>query len=115
MGAAIEEIIDVEAEAALEDTMPIGSDPVPALFLWARFRRAAAKDEADDVDVVLIEAAEVTIADGGRGGGGALAVNKLHFLRRHFVLILYLMNEGRHVAQLSVVYMPLQLSIIKSL
>ena len=116
MGAAIEEIIDVEAEAALEDTMPIGSDPVPALFLWARFRRAAAKDEADDVDVVLIEAAEVTIADGGRGGGGALAVNKLHFLRRHFVLILYLMNEGagRHVAQLSVVYMPL-LSIIKSL
>lgn len=116
MGAAIEEIIDVEAEAALEDTMPpaIGSDPVPALFLWARFRRAAAKDEADDVDVVLIEAAEVTIADGGRGGGGALAVNKLHFLRRHFVLILYLMNEGRHAAQLSVVYMPL-LSIIKSL
>ena len=114
MGAAIEEIIDVEAEAALEDTMPIGSDPVPALFLWARFRRAAAKDEADDVDVVLIEAAEVTIAVGGRGGGGALAVNKLHFLRRHFVLILYLMNEGRHVAQLSVVYMPL-LSIIKSL
>ena len=108
MGAAIEEIIDVEAEAALEDTMPpaIGSDPVPALFLWARFRRAAAKDEADDVDAVLIEAAEVTIADGGRGGGGALAVNKLHFLRRHFVLILYLMNEGRHVAQLSVVYMP---------
>ena len=81
MGAAIEEIIDVEAEAALEDTMPIGSDPVPALFLWARFRRAAAKDEADDVDVVLIEAAEVTIADGGRGGGGALAVNKLHFLK----------------------------------
>ena len=114
MGAAIEEIIDVEAEAALEDTMPIGSDPVPALFLWARFRRAAAKDEADDVDVVLIEAAEVTIADGGRGGGGALAVNKLHFLRSHFVLILYLMNEGRHAAQLSVVYMPL-LSIIKSL
>ena len=49
------------------------------------------------------------------GGGGALAVNKLHFLRSHFVLILYLMNEGRHVAQLSVVYMPLQLSIIKSL
>ena len=111
MGAAIEEIIDVEAEAALEATRPpaIGwlSDPLPAeLFLWARFRRAAAKDEADDVDVVLIEAAEVTIADGGRGGGGALAVNKLHFLRRHFVLILYLMNEGRHVAQLSVVYMP---------
>ena len=94
MGAAIEEIIDVEAEAALEATRPpaIGwSDPLPAeLFLWARFRRAAAKDEADDVDVVLIEAAEVTIAEGGRGGattGGALAVNKLHFLRRHFVLI----------------------------
>ena len=95
MGAAIEEIIDVEAEAALEATRPpaIGwlSDPLPAeLFLWARFRRAAAKDEAADVDVVLIEAAEVTIADGGRGGattGGALAVNKLHFLRRHFVLI----------------------------
>lgn len=92
MGAAIEEIIDVEAEAALEATRPpaIGWSLPAELFLWARFRRAAAKDEADDVDVVLIEAAEVTIAEGGRGGattGGALAVNKLHFLRRHFVLI----------------------------
>ena len=80
MGAAMEEIIEVEAKAEVEfeATMPAGIGSEAALFLWARFLKAAAKDEADaDVDVVVIV---VDVDRGGGGGaGGALAVNKLHF------------------------------------
>ena len=83
MGAAIEEIIEVEAnaEAELEATMlGMVSGFGAALFLLARFLRAAAKDDDDDVVVVVVVG-----GGGGGGGGGGLAVNKLHFLSRHSV------------------------------
>ena len=84
MGAAIEEIIEVEAnaEAELEATMlGMVSGFGAALFLLARFLRAAAKDDDEDVVVVVVVG-----GGGGGGGGGGLAVNKLHFLSRHSVL-----------------------------
>ena len=93
MGAAIEEIIEVEAnaEAELEATMlGMVSGFGAALFLLARFLRAAAKDDDDVVGVVVVG------GGGGGGGGGGLAVNKLHFLSRHSVLASLggLMNEA---------------------